>query len=63
MELNRDLVAVLVCLSVCVSGLSAQETPDIWNLPELKTEQGQYTADWDSLSRGYSVPAWWREAN
>ncbi len=62
MELNRDLVAVLVCLSVCVSGLSAQETPDIWNLPELKTEQGQYTADWDSLSRGYSVPAWWREA-
>lgn len=62
MELNGYFVAVLVCLSVCVSGLSAQETPDIWNLPELKTEQGPYTAGWDSLSRGYNVPAWWREA-
>lgn len=35
---------------------------DIWNLPELKIEQGAYTADWENLSRRYNAPSWWREA-
>lgn len=35
---------------------------DIWHLPPLKPEQGLYTEQWDTLSRYYNVPAWWREA-
>lgn len=35
---------------------------DIWNLPPLKPETGLYTESWDSLSRHYNVPEWWREA-
>ena len=36
--------------------------PDIWNLPELPIAKGRFPADWDGLSRLYSVPEWWREA-
>lgn len=35
---------------------------DIWKLPPLKPEAGLYTESWDSLSRHYNVPEWWREA-
>lgn len=41
-------------------GLSIK--PDIWNLPELPVESGDYSADWSNLSRRYNVPAWWRDA-
>lgn len=37
-------------------------SPDIWNLPPLKVEEGPYTADWKKLGRMYAVPDWWREA-
>jgi len=36
--------------------------PDIWNLPPLQVTDGPYKADWEELSRIYTVPAWWREA-
>ena len=36
--------------------------PDIWNLPPLRPADGPYPADWEGLSRIYSVPSWWREA-
>jgi hypothetical protein len=36
--------------------------PDIWNLPPLPISKGPYPADWEGLSRLYSVPQWWREA-
>ena len=36
--------------------------PDIWNLPPLPVAPGPYTPDWKTLSRRYTVPAWWREA-
>ena len=36
--------------------------PDIWNLPVLPIAKGRYPADWNGLSRLYSVPDWWREA-
>jgi len=36
--------------------------PDIWNLPELPIAKGRFPADWNGLSRLYSVPDWWREA-
>ena len=36
--------------------------PDIWNLPALPVAAGSYPADWEGLSRIYSVPDWWREA-
>lgn len=36
--------------------------PDIWNLPPLAIAAGPYPADWDGLSRLYSVPSWWRDA-
>ena len=36
--------------------------PDIWNLPDLPIAKGCYPADWNGLSRLYSVPDWWREA-
>lgn len=35
---------------------------DIWNLPPLKIESGEYGEDWESLSRLYNVPQWWRDA-
>lgn len=35
---------------------------DIWNLPELPVASGPYSADWEKLSRAYSVPSWWRDA-
>jgi len=36
--------------------------PDIWNLPELPIAKGRFPADWNGVSRLYSVPEWWREA-
>jgi len=36
--------------------------PDIWNLPPLAVAAGPYPANWEGLSRLYSVPSWWREA-
>jgi alpha-L-fucosidase len=36
--------------------------PDIWNLPQLPVAAGSYPADWNGLSRLYTVPDWWREA-
>ena len=36
--------------------------PDIWNLPPLPVADGPYPADWEEISRLYTVPAWWREA-
>jgi hypothetical protein len=36
--------------------------PDIWNLPELPVAKGPYSADWQGISRRYTVPEWWREA-
>ncbi len=36
--------------------------PDIWNLPPLPVAVGPYPADWNGLSRLYTVPEWWREA-
>jgi alpha-L-fucosidase len=36
--------------------------PDIWNLPPLTVTAGPYPADWNGLSRLYTVPDWWREA-
>jgi alpha-L-fucosidase len=36
--------------------------PDIWNLPALTVAEGPYPADWNGLSRLYTVPDWWREA-
>ena len=36
--------------------------PDIWNLPTLPVAAGPYPADWNGLSRLYTVPDWWREA-
>jgi len=35
---------------------------DIWNLPPLPVANGLFTADWNALSRLYTVPDWWREA-
>jgi alpha-L-fucosidase len=36
--------------------------PDIWNLPPLPVANGEYPADWEGISRIYTVPDWWREA-
>ncbi|MEO6358359.1 MAG: alpha-L-fucosidase [Ferruginibacter sp.] len=36
--------------------------PDIWNLPHLPVAKGAYPADWEGLSRVYTVPEWWRDA-
>ncbi len=36
--------------------------PDIWNLPPLPVASGPFSPDWKSIGRGYTVPAWWREA-
>ena len=34
----------------------------LWNLPQFKPEEGPYTSSWDTLSRYYNIPEWWREA-
>jgi alpha-L-fucosidase len=36
--------------------------PDIWNLPPLTIANGPFTANWEALSRNYTVPEWWRDA-
>jgi alpha-L-fucosidase len=36
--------------------------PDIWNLPPLPIADGPYPADWQGISRIYTVPEWWRDA-
>ena len=59
-------ILLILCLSLPIGSISAQESNpgalDIWNLPPLPIEQGDYTTAWDNLSRRYNVPAWWREA-
>ena len=59
-------ILLILCLSLPIGSISAQESKpgalDIWNLPPLPIEQGDYTTAWDNLSRRYNVPAWWREA-
>ena len=62
MNTKKLFISVCSSIAICATGLYAQDNVDIWNLPELRPEQGQYTADWDNLSRQYNVPAWWREA-
>ena len=52
---------ILSLLFVLLTIYSGQDK-DIWNLPEFKSEQGKYTEDWDTLSRLYNVPQWWRDA-
>ncbi len=36
--------------------------PDIWNLSPLPVAKGPYAADWQQMSRLYTVPEWWRDA-
>jgi len=36
--------------------------PDIWNLPALTIANGPFKADWEKMSRIYTVPEWWRDA-
>lgn len=59
-------ILFILWLSLPIGSTSAQESKegvqDIWNLPPLPIEQGDYTTAWDNLSRRYNVPAWWREA-
>lgn len=59
-------ILLILWLSLPIGSISAQESKegvqDIWNLPPLPIEQGDYTTAWDNLSRRYNVPAWWREA-
>ena len=59
-------ILLILRLSLPIGSISAQESnegvQDIWNLPPLPIEQGDYTTAWDNLSRRYNVPAWWREA-
>lgn len=52
---------ILSLLFVLLTIYPGQDT-DIWNLPEFRSEQGKYTEDWDTLSRLYNVPQWWRDA-
>lgn len=59
-------ILLILWLSLPIGSISAQESKegvqDIWNLPPLPIEQGDYTTAWDNLSRRYNVPVWWREA-
>lgn len=59
-------ILFILWLSFPIGSTYAQEKSegslDIWNLPPLSIEQGDYTTAWDNLSRRYNVPAWWREA-
>ena len=36
--------------------------PDIWNLPPLPVAAGPYSPDWNTMSRLYQTPEWWRDA-
>ena len=54
------MAVIVVTITIAVT--KAQDTIDLWNLPPLSIEHGRYTTDWDSLSRQYNTPAWWREA-
>ena len=51
-------LAILIALFLTASAPDG----DIWNLPPLPVEQGPYTESWDTLSRLYNVPQWWRDA-
>ena len=72
MRITRfDTVFLLIASVTCFNQASATdkksvpggpESIDIWNLPEFKPEEGPYTSSWDTLSRYYNVPEWWREA-
>ena len=60
--MKKDFLLATVFSILTLFPATAQNDLDIWNLPELNVEKGQYTTDWDNLSRQYNVPAWWREA-
>ncbi|MBO7488516.1 MAG: alpha-L-fucosidase [Bacteroidales bacterium] len=62
--MKRSVIIAIIAFSfILPSAASAQPIgKDIWNLPEFKAEEGPYTSDWDTLSRYYNVPEWWREA-
>jgi alpha-L-fucosidase len=45
-----------------VAGNDLALPPDIWNLPTLPVAPGPFSADWKTLGRTYTVPAWWRDA-
>ena len=53
-----------VCVNIdrVIVGGDLDLPPDIWNLPPLPVAAGPYSADWETLGRAYTVPAWWREA-
>lgn len=62
----KRFVIVIVLAALSLAGRAQEDgnpvLSGIWNLPEFRAEKGPYTSDWDTLSRNYNVPEWWREA-
>lgn len=52
----------LIILTLLACPVAQDDMTDIWNLPPLEIENGRFSTDWDTLSRYYNVPEWWREA-
>jgi len=52
----------LIILTLPACPVAQDDMTDIWNLPPLEIENGRFSTDWDTLSRYYNVPEWWREA-
>ena len=52
----------LIILTLLACPVAQDDMTDIWNLPPLEIESGRFSTDWDTLSRYYNVPEWWREA-
>ncbi|MBR4134634.1 MAG: alpha-L-fucosidase [Bacteroidales bacterium] len=62
---NESIVSMIAVIPLLLSlslTLTMPPDGDIWNLPHLKPETGLYTEQWDTLSRYYNVPEWWRDA-
>lgn len=63
LDISIDTSDVSLCIDQIIIGNGDLGLPpDIWNLPSLPVEEGEYPADWKGISRIYTVPAWWREA-
>lgn len=63
LDISIDTSDVALCIDQIIIGNGDLGLPpDIWNLPPLPMEEGEYPADWKGISRIYTVPAWWREA-
>ncbi len=60
MKASSIIAAIL--LSIQVAAKSDTAGIDIWNMPPLEIESGEYSTDWNDISRLYNVPSWWREA-